>query len=105
MKTFVWANTWVDSFEYEFVIAMADTVEEARQVVKNQIQADIANEISIALLEVEKGITPLEGIMGIKERIKQIETEWLQIIEDVIKHEPSHIISNRMAMVIPHGNE
>ena len=104
MKTyaFIWAQTWVSSFEYEFVIAMAETREEARLLVKNQIEAEIANQKSIALFEAEKGNIP---VLCIDYRLNEIESDLMQILEDVNKYEPSHIISNRMAMVIPHANE
>jgi hypothetical protein len=38
MKTFVWADSGYPSFEYQFVIAMAENIEEARELIKRKIE-------------------------------------------------------------------
>ena len=84
---FIWANTWIKPFEYDFIIAIAPTINEARMYAKKQIEID---------LDFKKSMEVLEG-RGNEENLKKMDSIALAKIEAIYKYDPSHILTNGMA--------
>jgi hypothetical protein len=102
MRTFIWADTHIYFTECQFFVAQADNVDEARRLLKNQLQCRVDSVIKE--LEQEKA----DGVINIwdyERQSKSVKRHFDNEIELINRYEPSHIIGAGMAMRILHGNE
>lgn len=99
MKTFIWADHDHPFSEYQFFVAHAEDVEEARQFIKNQLQYDLKAQIDNLQENKEKGTC-----YDFEYWVKHAKEEYEQNISSIDKYEPSHIISGGMGMCIEHSN-
>lgn len=102
MKTFIWADDTLNFTEYQFFVAQADNVDEARQFIKNQLQCDHETRIQRLNERKENG----ELVDKLYEDFKNdAKKDYEHIISSIYKHDPSHIISTGVGMCIHHANE
>jgi len=102
MRTFIWANTHIDFTEYQFFVAHADNVDDARIFIKNQLQLDHESRINRLNQRKENG----ELVDKLYEDFKNdAKIEYSLLISSIDKHDPSHVISGGMGMSIYHANE
>ena len=99
MRTFIWANENFPFTEYQFFVAHAEDVEEARQFIKNQLQCDLKSRIDNLQECKEKGMC-----YNFEYFVKDAKKEYEQNISSIDKYEPSHIISAGMGICIHHAN-
>lgn len=102
MRTFIWAATWLDFTEYQFFVAHADNIDDARVLIKNQLQCNLESRINRLNERKENGELVDKHYEDFKnDAIKDYEHN----ISSIDKHDCSHIISAGMGICIKHANE
>lgn len=102
MRTFIWAADWLDFTSEEMFVAQADNVDDARRLVKNQLQCTLDSRIK-DLDEVKAN-----GVIGNGDYERCVESakrDFANVIVCIYRYEPSHIISGGMAARIQHSNQ
>ena len=106
MRTFLWANEHLGFTEYQFFVAHADNVDDARLFIKNQLKLDLAARIK-KLYDEEKDLSlkSLEYQKLFQSWVDDAKKDFVNNISSIDKHEPSHVITAGIGMCIDHGNE
>jgi hypothetical protein len=96
MRTYIWADTNLDICNNEIYVAHADNVDDARKLIKNQLESE---------LEFKK-----EYILKANSRyadaiLANLRIDFDFVIYNIFRYEPSHIIGELMAARILHTNE
>ena len=102
MRTFLWAADWLDFTSEEIFVAQADNVDDARQLVKNQLQCRVDSRIK------ELDQHKVDGVIGNTDYERLVESskrDFANVIVCIYRYEPSHIISGGMATRINHSNQ
>lgn len=102
MRTFIWANSHIPFSEYQFFVAQADNVDEARVFIKNQLQCDY-EALILRLNEMKENGELVDKLY--EDFINDAKVEYSLLESSIDKHNPSHIISTGMGMCIHHANE
>lgn len=97
MKTFIWADNYYRFSEYQFYVAQAENVDEARKLLKKQLQSD-------HLAEIKKIYDDIKLSEPLERCIKSEIEDYTEIIIGIYQNEPSHIITDNVAMCIEHAN-
>jgi hypothetical protein len=101
MKTFIWAADCLNFTEYQFFVAHADNLDDARVFIKNQLQCDHESRIHRLNERKENG----ELVDKLYEDFKNdAKLEYSLLVSSIDKHDPSHVISAGMGMCIHHAN-
>ena len=102
MRTFIWAADWLDFTSEEIFVAQADNLDDARQLVKNQLQCKVDSRIK------ELDEVKANGVIGntdYKRLVESAKRDFAIVIVCIYRYEPSHIISGGMAARIKHSNQ
>ena len=100
MKTFIWADHDYPFSEYQFFVAQSDNVDEARLLIKNQLQYDLKAQIDNLQESTYEEGTKYDFVYW----VKYVKEKYEQNISSIDKYEPSHIISGGMGICIEHSN-
>ena len=107
MRTFIWADHNCPFSEYEFFVAHADNLEDARVFIKNQLKFDLEAQVNELHDEKEKSEykNDSEYLKNFERWLDNRKEEYEQNVSSIDKYEPSHIVNAGMGMHIHHANE
>jgi len=101
MKTFIWADHHLNFTEYDFFVAHADNIDDARAFIKNQLQCELESHIHRLNERKENGELNDKLYEDFKNDAKK---EYEHNISSIGNHDCSHIISAGMGVCIHHAN-
>jgi chromosome segregation and condensation protein ScpB len=101
MRTFIWADENLFFTDYQFFIAHADNLDEARLLLKHQLELDLEARIKKVNEQVQDLYEKDLNIHRNQELwLNYIKKEHERIISSIFKTEPTHILSSGMAVRI-----